>query len=350
MSSPDIICISDDDEHTAKSKPEQQLATAFKPFYIDDETTNATKVGMRSSGPPEANTTDANVAYDFGPCPYCEDREYNCPLHGKADPALLCPYCDRFLPKQPSRTLKQLLVDAKLISVAAPRTTNSLGRKVHGGFVGRPAACSRHEFESALLPRAQKEGWPQTIDWENLGARITKLKGHLARIIAQRQERDSFYWKRLMKQVKTKGLNATLASLSQLEIFNGFGYYGEIGYMVVMHTLDDIFPEESIDFKDIEPLDGGSFKHFILGPEVIVCLVMDDLDLGGAADAYRKAVRIVKDSTSYGLIMFPDDETNAGTQVCDAIVKERAARKRKDRQSSDEREEQQPASKRLNCF
>lgn len=145
------------------------------------------------------------------------------------DPKTLCPYCDAPLPDSPTPFLKRLLALTAGKSTPDPRSTNPLGRKAPlSTFV---TVCQRHRFESEILPEAETKGWPKTIDWEELGERIARMKWDLQIIIDDpgdaginlegEEEQDlmtSFvgkgprvkcvFWREAVKAIKTRGSRA----------------------------------------------------------------------------------------------------------------------------------------------
>lgn len=91
-----------------------------------------------------------------------------------------------------------------------PRPANPLGRKAP--FATFIDLCHRHQFESKILPEAEKKGWPKAIDWKGLSARIAKMLPELRKLIDDKSENGprarSTFWQEIMKAVKAKGLRA----------------------------------------------------------------------------------------------------------------------------------------------
>lgn len=164
------------------------------------------------------------------------------------DPSTLCPYCDTPLPSTPSPLLLKMLATTKKKSQRDPRPSNPLGlRAPLAAFI---AACQRHRFESQILPEAERKGWPKTIEWNRVGARIIKMKAHLKALIEDpaadnesEQEQDpndwdvlyasnkskrngprrgkagSIFWMEIIEEVKQKGLRAVSGVRGQFATF-----------------------------------------------------------------------------------------------------------------------------------
>ena len=102
--------------------------------------------------------------------------------------------------------------------------------------------------------------------------------------------------------------------------------------MIIYQTLYRMFPLDSVDLAKIAPVPATDFMHRVLVPEAGVALVQEDMDI----DA-ETALQIVKDSSSYGLQMFPvldkdDDESG----VADNMLRERARARRKEIEGEDD--------------
>ncbi|TFK39470.1 RTC4-like domain-containing protein [Crucibulum laeve] len=293
-----------------------------------------------------------------------------------ADPRTLCPYCDTALPSSPSPLLVRLLEVTAKKSHRDPRPTNLLGRKATlATFI---AVCQRHRFESQILPEAEAKGWPKKIDWKSLGARIEQMKADLKMLIEdpgddleldengdeivrewyedvpQKGPRAKcVFWKEIMKEVKKKGSRAVVGVKGQFTNFEKAqpGYYGELGSIIIHQTLYNLFPPTSFDPTLISPLTANEFVQRILVPEVAVRLIMEDKGLEGDSAA-EEAVKILRDSSAYGVSMFPEDGGEGGgglnknvdddeMGIGDLIVMERAKKRRKELAEEDEREEEE---------
>ncbi|KAF8998612.1 RTC4-like domain-containing protein [Cyathus striatus] len=272
-----------------------------------------------------------------------------------ADPNTLCPYCDAPLPSSPTTHLRRLLSATAKRACSDPRPSNPLGLKAPLTVFG--VVCQRHRFESQVLPLAEANGWPQEIDWQSLPKRIQKMKSHLNALIRDTHKSQKectiksarctptprskcIFWIEIMEQIKKKGSRAVSGMREQFATFEKTqpGYYGELGSVVIFQTLVNMFPAESFYGASISPFSVNEFIQRILLPEVATRLIMEDQSLNGQRGVER-AVSILRESSSYGVSMFPEDsgewnastrESGSGAKVGDLIVMERAKRRRKE--------------------
>lgn len=105
-------------------------------------------------------------------------------------------------------------------------------------------------FESIQVPEARKQGWPTSIDWEQLPARVQNLESMLQKVVddvdegflpgqaklsgqeetdrdeedsdilLERPRRGSTFWKDVVKNVKQKGSRQTSGVRGQLSSFS----------------------------------------------------------------------------------------------------------------------------------
>ncbi|THU94747.1 hypothetical protein K435DRAFT_667776, partial [Dendrothele bispora CBS 962.96] len=78
----------------------------------------------------------------------------------------LCPFCDKPLPDPCSPTLDTLLLEIESRATRDPRPCNPKGLKAPLSVFA--SFCSRHEWESKMVPLAEKQGWPKAIEWDNV--------------------------------------------------------------------------------------------------------------------------------------------------------------------------------------
>ncbi|KAF5362164.1 hypothetical protein D9756_002656 [Leucocoprinus leucothites] len=277
------------------------------------------------------------------------------------DPKTLCPYCDSRLPSSPTPFFLKLLESTLSKSCLDPRSTNPLGRKASlSTFV---AVCQRHDFETEVLPEAEAKGWPKTINWEELADRVLKMKPALEEIIHDSGEADTHalvedegeglmtsfiskgpriqcvFWREAMKSLLKSGARAMADVRGQFLDFEKSqpGYYGELGQIIIQQTLFNMFPLDSFDLKLIKPFTANDFIQRVLVPEVALRLIMEDRGLKGLIGA-ETALPILRESTTYGVTMFPEDSGESGRRggksgkigVGDRIVMERAMKRRKE--------------------
>lgn len=122
--------------------------------------------------------------------------------------------------------------------------------------------------------------------------------------------------------------------------------YGELGSVIIHQTLYNMFPPASMDPNVIAPLTANEFVQRILVPEVALRLIMEDK--GFSDEDMKEALTILRESSAYGVAMFPEDggewggskkqEEHGKIGVGDRIVMERAKKRRKELEE-EEREE-----------
>lgn len=98
------------------------------------------------------------------------------------------------------------------------------------------SVCQRHRFESHQLPIAIEKGWPKTIDFAKVPARVKKMKKALEAIILDRDDisdaedldtidgsrgarSKSVFWREVKKEVKKQGSRAVVGVKGQFASF-----------------------------------------------------------------------------------------------------------------------------------
>ncbi|KAF8629092.1 hypothetical protein AX15_003583 [Amanita polypyramis BW_CC] len=266
------------------------------------------------------------------------------------DPKLLCPFCDALLPAPPTPHLKKLIDNALKKSRPDPRPGNPMGRKAPSAvFI---TICQRHQFESEELPMAEANGWPKSIDWDRLSNRVWVMQDDLEGLVASLRigAGSSFFWDDVKQELQAKGSRAVASVRGQFANFEKAqpGYYGELGYAIIHQTLLDLFPPTSCNLDFTVPLTPEHFVQRVLVPEVAARLIQEDMDLYGDS-GLSKALQVLRDSSKYGVAMFPDDSADNGKGdfadpdqlgVVDLIVMERARKRRKELEEEDLREKE----------
>ncbi|KAF8652165.1 hypothetical protein AX16_004522 [Volvariella volvacea WC 439] len=268
------------------------------------------------------------------------------------DPRTLCPFCDAPLPDSPSPLLRKMLAETAKKSHPDPRPGNPLGRRAPSAvFV---TVCHRHQFESQILPEAEAKGWPKTIDWERLKLRVERMKDVIRMVIWEPQGARSqcLFWKELMEDVKNQGAIATTNVHNQFNTFKRAqpGYYGELGSVIILQTLCNMFPPTSLDPALTAPLSVHEFMQRVLVPEVGIRLIMQDKRLKGETGV-QTALEILRESSTYGVTMFPEgggewDEGHGlhlGVDklgVADRMIMERARKRRKELEDEEDEEDE----------
>ncbi|KAJ2929474.1 hypothetical protein H1R20_g7620, partial [Candolleomyces eurysporus] len=302
--------------------------------------------------PRKRSKGDASLFDDDDDEPFEEESFF---ISSTTDPKTLCPYCDNPLPSSPSPALVKMLEAMLGKSYRDPRPANPLGRKAP--FATFIDLCHRHQFESKILPEAEKKGWPKVIDWDSLSARIENMQSELQKLIDDTSDKGprsrSPFWQDIMKAIKVKGLRAATGVKDQFENFEKTqpGYYGELGTVIINQTLYDMFPPASIQAQAIAPLGAEEFLQRILIPEAALRLIMEDKGLKGSSGR-QTALQVLRESSSYGVAMFPADGTDPmggggrkstkneeGLTAGETIIMERARRRRKEIEEEDAREE-----------
>ncbi|KAF8813016.1 hypothetical protein BYT27DRAFT_6394589 [Phlegmacium glaucopus] len=309
-----------------------------------------------------------------------EDEGDSVTISPDTDPHTLCPYCDTPLPSSPSPLLINILAATRKKSTRDPRPSNPLGLKAPlANFI---VVCQRHKFESQILPEAERKGWPKTILWQKLAARVERMRDELQALIEDpggerglddvdedideverlfrdddddgtRRKARSIFWTEVMDEVKKKGSRAVVGVRGQFANFEKTqpGYYGEQGSVIIHQTLFDMFPPVSFDPARISPLTSNEFVLRILVPEVALRLIMEDRNLEGN-DGMHQALIVLRESSAYGVAMFPEDggelvtgkkRGDDGLGVGDKIVMERARKRRKELEEEEEQEEREEA-------
>jgi len=107
------------------------------------------------------------------------------------------------------------------------------------------SVCQRHQFESQVLPKAEKEGWPQAIKWDKVGGRVFRMKAVLKALIedpgdefidddgwevlfsrqteSEKKKKgpkaSNIFWTDVIDEVKKKGLRAVSGVREQFSNF-----------------------------------------------------------------------------------------------------------------------------------
>ncbi|EKM49051.1 uncharacterized protein PHACADRAFT_214526 [Phanerochaete carnosa HHB-10118-sp] len=284
------------------------------------------------------------------------------------DPARLCSWCDELLPPEPSPHLQHLMSIARARSHSDSRPTNPLGLRAEPTvFVN---VCQRHRFESHQIPLAKKRGWPTYVEWSKLAERVRRLEEHFRRIVddmdeeflpgqerstdgndgaedlsadakddedllMSRPRKGSAFWREVVRSVKKRGARKAAGVRSQMTSFAKTqpGYYGELGSVIMSQTIYDLFPPVDFPPNSTLPLTPIEFIQHILVPEAALLLLMEDMH-----QSRTEALKTLRDSAQYGVAMFPDDHTE-GNVASEAIVKARAAARRKEIERQDEQDE-----------
>ncbi|KAF8124444.1 nuclear condensing complex subunit [Boletus edulis] len=203
-----------------------------------------------------------------------------------------------------------------------------------------PTSNKLPSFESHQLPIATQRGWPKTIDFAKVPARVQEMKKELEAIVLDMDvspndgvgpRSKSTFWIQVKNGVKKQGSRTMLAVKGQFTSFEKSqpGYYGEQGSAIIHQTLFDLFPPSAFNMSLVEPLTLIEFIQLVLVPEVAIRLIAEDLSVN-----MDEALRTLHDSAKYGVGMFPDMSENCADEdkmsVADQIAMERARARRKE--------------------
>ncbi|KJA19770.1 hypothetical protein HYPSUDRAFT_105426, partial [Hypholoma sublateritium FD-334 SS-4] len=116
------------------------------------------------------------------------------------------------------------------------------------------------------------------------------------------------FWRETLAAIEKKGYNAVSCIRGKFSDFEKtqLGYYGEIGSTTIHQILNNMFPSNHVDLALILPLTWHDFMQRILAPEVALHLIMEDRGLIGE-DGAKVALVVMRESSTYGVAMFPDD-------------------------------------------
>ncbi|KAJ7702175.1 hypothetical protein B0H16DRAFT_1227586, partial [Mycena metata] len=227
-----------------------------------------------------------------------------------ADPATLCPFCDEQLPASPSTELLQLRTRMEAISTPDPLPENS-GHRRPASIVQVQGYCEQHRMERNVLPLAVAENWPFQPAFDALFDRVIAL-GPLLTALREELENSSFFRESKAHYTPAPSLpGAQPMSMTQmLSVGHQYssserlraqsaGYYGEIGYQIIMVALRFMFPDGS-DLELYEPLPYNVVLPEVLLPETVVRLVQEDLKI-----TPRAAKLVINDSYTFGVTRHP---------------------------------------------
>ncbi|KAK7042406.1 RTC4-like domain-containing protein [Favolaschia claudopus] len=175
--------------------------------------------------------------------------------------------------------------------------------------------ASDNEFERSELPKAVANGWPQQINWEFMSARVLALEDLIYGIFFDENgaRLGCVFWGEFLAAAADRKAGDHRNVMAQFATFHNWrpGYYGERGAQLIQRVLYAWFlptPESRLDHIT-SPLSVTEFIERILVPEVGLRLIAEDwgLDLGVANDMLM-AKGILRESSSYGGVMFPADD------------------------------------------
>ncbi|KAF5374001.1 hypothetical protein D9615_009909 [Tricholomella constricta] len=252
-----------------------------------------------TAGPP--SPVPATVPRDFPNiiCDYGSDNDDN---DNDIDHTLLCPFCDRQLPVNPTPALLRQRASLEKQSRLDPMPNNRFHRSTES-FTIFVDFCQRHTFEHEHLPRAQQAGWPVSPIFATLFDRVVAHYPVLTEVLTDTKntffsDAKQFYGK---TAARMQGASSQYSSARFTQF--GAGYYGERGYQIIFTALQHRF-SFSIDIAHIHPLSQDTFLREILVPEAAVLIIQEDLHL-----SRFQAIETLRASHTFGNTMHPIDDT-----------------------------------------
>ncbi|KAH9822341.1 hypothetical protein DFH28DRAFT_882303, partial [Melampsora americana] len=218
-------------------------------------------------------------------------------LGSDSDEDNVCLWCEEPLPSAPSKRLEKL----KATLCALPNAMSL-------PFPQTASFCNLHRAERDVIPLGKLEGWPLQIDFDLLKKRIQTHTKHLYKIIEQQE--PSVFLDIAQRKWKTQGRFMFTMSGE----FDGFeveqpGYYGPIGFEIMIKTLTDTFMSEAsdmtLDVKKASPFPKDYFTRRILVPELALQLIAEDLNL---PTSDPKVMNTLESSRLFGVAVFSNDE------------------------------------------
>ncbi|KAG6847694.1 hypothetical protein H0H93_006515, partial [Arthromyces matolae] len=242
--------------------------------------------GSRSRSPPQASSSSLpNPAAVEPPSPN------------------LCEFCDQEMPSTSSPTLIAMREALEEKSWPDSTVSDNPKHREANSFLVYADYCSRHKFEQQHLPKAKQCGWPREINFENLRERILEHHEDILHVLEKPLESEFFKLAEAGHLSKSAGKR--IASWDRF-LKQSAGYYGAVGYQIIIIVLQSLFPETSFDTRQgLAPLAWKDIIYEFLLPETAVLLIQDDLGL-----SRDNAIETLHASRSYGNTMFPVEDEN----------------------------------------
>ncbi|KAF6742807.1 hypothetical protein DFP72DRAFT_829593 [Ephemerocybe angulata] len=214
----------------------------------------------------------------------------------------LCPFCDDVLPDTLTPALKERLSDLVSKTNRAPAPYNPHHRQA--SMLLYMDFCAQHKFERDEVPKATKENWPTTIDFEGVPDRVRSFETELQEVMEALTE-STFFETAASTFSTSNGGGGKSGALRELNVLGkqGAAYYGERGFYVIVETLRKMFPESEYDAEANKPLPWDSAVVEVLLPETAILLIMQDRNV-----SLDEAVRIHGESRVFGTLQHPIDD------------------------------------------
>ncbi|KAF8580188.1 hypothetical protein K439DRAFT_1620004 [Ramaria rubella] len=231
-----------------------------------------------------------------------------------------CQFCKNTLPMEPSPALERLLTIllSPSFSCPAPTLENAHARRHRGpeGFKILMEFCGGHNHQDKVLAMAQGCGWPipDNIDANILTSCVASLGNELTSVVLTPNTnllfRDLLEHFRNHRARQTRSLNG----LSSHMEYKRWGYYGDVGALIIHRQLLRMFPDHtsssflqllhddpslvSVDSDIIAPLTYSEFLMSVLVPYTSILLIQADQP--GANTTFEDAYRVWMDSGDFG--------------------------------------------------
>ncbi|KZP01572.1 hypothetical protein CALVIDRAFT_551954 [Calocera viscosa TUFC12733] len=264
----------------------ERTERAAKKSKLEDEKVKSA-VGEDESGLPTGSLESMRL-----------NSSQSSPSNGpETEPKQICPFCDEPWPEQPSKRLTALLDQITAQAWKEPRYANPNGLSAPMEiFV---TLCTLHRSESSHIPEGIAQGWPTSIDFRAIAARLQVKKHRLAKFIIDPSV--SPFFQAAKNDIIEKGARVAASAFGQYETFERCqpGYYGERGMVVIQRALMSMFPD--INPSHCNPLSIDDFVRQALVPEAAILLIREDLELDRA-----NALAVLLKSRKYGMAQFPE--------------------------------------------
>ncbi|KAJ7626514.1 hypothetical protein DFH06DRAFT_936843, partial [Mycena polygramma] len=226
-------------------------------------------------------------------------------------PGSLCPFCDQELPVSPSPELVAFGARMHDISLPDPIPGNPGHRKPTsmtrvGGY------CEQHRMEREILPLAIAGKWLFNPDFDKLLARTLALGPELTTLCEEIDDSSFFRASKKhytpsssmpgsqpMSMAQMTSVGQQYASTGRLREL-GPGYYGEIGYQILMVALRFMFPDTPDVCSLGVPLPYDIMLREVLFPEAVVRIIQEDLSIKN-----RAAKTVMRESYLFGVVRHP---------------------------------------------
>ncbi|KAK7679634.1 hypothetical protein QCA50_017346 [Cerrena zonata] len=232
---------------------------------------------------------------------------------GNDHPGPQCPYCDDAYPGNPTKHLQDLRVTLDAHSRPCPMPGHPQRRSVNPVTLAT-SHCARHRLEHDVIPLAREQGWPLSIQFDLLHARILDFHGKLLNII--HDPWSSPFIGSLLKQLRKYNSLHVFGHHGEYKVSSSLsaGYYGDRGFEIIASTLLLLFPLEDHDDVCIHadpermlPTDCfipfPSFLDRILVQHVTILLILEDRPMLDINDA----IEMMFASADFGRLYYPVD-------------------------------------------